>query len=996
MNIFKIKYQIIVMIFFLMPFAPCAGQNLKGKLTIEIVDAKGNPVTQATVFSSKNRESYHVNSSGKVTVRLKDNDLIKIVAKGFVTNTVSVSSLKDGKVTLVSNVYKDGEDSKLNTIFGETTERRAVGAYSKIEGYKLRSNPTMSLMNSLSGRLNGLFTMDNNLEPGSINSTSFIRAPYGNYIILVDGVERSLDYIENEVVESVQLLKDASLKSLYGGIQANGILMIKTKRGAVNENYSTINIESGIQTPTRLPQYLNSYNYALKYNEAMTNSGLTPCYTPENYINGDPVLYPDVDYYKTFLNDNMTITRANGQFSGGKENTKYFVHFGFQSNGGLEKFTNYPNTDEVFTLRGNIDNTVLDFITLKAGFNSALESKKWLKADPATFFNMLSDNRPNEFPIEIPASVVGRNDVDYVLGGTAANQNNPLGYLTQNGYRIRDFSYMQTDFTFDIDMNKWVKGLKLSPSVSFDVYNVLTSVQGATFVVYEPIAGTDSLTFNQYGNETKETSLSRGGINRVQRNFAYNFTGTYNNKFGKNDINVLLTYYQQVKQFNSQIQSLTRMNFGGLINYMYDNKYALEVSLNRVGVGSFSPEKSFGTFPTVGVGWIVSDEPFMKRSGIDYLKLRGSYGILGYTSYTSDGIVVYNMDKDQWTTGSYGSSPFNNSAYLSSMGNPDLTFQKSKELNIGADIDLLNKMLTLSAGYFRNQQTGVFANAQDVLPGVLGLNGIGMNQNYKAYLSSGFECEANYSMKLNEWNFNLSGNLTYGKSRVTREADSNYPEGYEGLRKVTTYGDILGLKVIDTFTDEAAIAVAPKQLFGVVMPGDMQYANLNSDNVIDNKDRIVIGNSLPSIQYGLTLSIAYKGFNLDLVGYGLAGFERLLDNKYYQIYGNRKYSEVVNTGLPNGNQHPVLRADYSNNNFQTSDYWIVDGSFFKLRNAEIGYTLPKELTKIIGLTNVKLYARGANLFILSKIKDLDPENLNAGINAFPLCTTLTGGLSFSF
>ncbi len=986
------------MIFSLLPFHQSTGQTIVDTITIELVDAKGNPVPQATIFSSKNRDSYLVNSSGKATIQLKDNDLIKIVAKGYTSTIIPVSALDNGKVTLIADVYKSGEDSKIYTIFGETTERRTVGAYSKVEGQALESNPTMHFMNSLSGRLNGLFTMDNNLEPGSTSSTNFIRAPYGNYIVLVDGVERSLDYIENEIVESVHLLKDASLKSLYGGIQANGILMIKTKRGAVNENYSRINIESGIQIPTRLPKYLNSYNYALKYNEAMINSGLTPYYTPENYINGDPVLYPDVDYYNTFLNENMTITRANGQFSGGRDNTAYFVHFGFQSNGGLEKFTNYPNTDEVFTLRGSIDNTVLDFITLKAGFNSALESKSWLMIDPANFFNILSDNRPNEFPMQIPASMVGRADVDYVLGGTAANQDNPFGYLTQNGYRVRDYSYMQTDLTFDVDLNKWVKGLKFSPSVSFDVYNLLTSTQGATFVVYEPVAGTDPLTFNQYGTETRETSLSRGGMNQVQRNFAYNFTGTYNNKFGKNDINVLLTYYQQVKQFSSQIQSLNRMNVGGLVNYMYDNKYALEVSLNRVGVGSFSPENRFGTFPTVGAAWIISDELFMKNSKIDYLKLRASYGVLGYTSYTSDGIVVYNMDKDQWATGIYGSSTFNNSAYLSAMGNPNLTFQKSKELNIGVDIDLLKKSLTMSAGYFRNQQTGVFATAQDVIPGVLGLNGIGMNQNYKAYLSSGFEVEANYSKKLNDWSINVGTNLTYGKSRVTREADPNYPAGFEGLRKVTTYGDILGLKTIGTFADDAAIAAAPKQLFGVVLPGDMQYANLNSggDNVIDDKDRVVIGNSLPSIQYGVTLSVAYKGFNLDVVGYGLAGFERLLDNKYYQIYGNRKYSEVVNTGLPNGNQHPILRAEYSNNNFQTSDYWIVDGSFFKLRNAEIGYTLPKKTTKIAGLTNVKLYARGANLFILSKIKDLDPESLNAGINSFPLCTTISGGVSFSF
>lgn len=998
MKIYKMKYQILVLILLLIPFTPGYGAKLSKKITIEVIDAAGNPVSHARIIAASNGETFDVNSRGKAEMRLKANELLKIVAKGYETTTILSSSVRDGKVTLLANIYKNGEDSKLYTVFGETTERRTVGAYSKIEGSKLQSNPTMRFMNSLSGRLNGLFTMDNNSEPGSATSTDFIRAPFGNYIVLVDGVERSMDYIENEVVESVQLVKDASLKSLYGGMQANGILMIKTKRGTLNENYSRINVETGIQTPTRLPKYLNSYNYALKYNEAMVNSGLTPYYTPENYLAGDPVLYPDVDYYKTFLNDNMKITRANGQFSGGKENTKYFLHFGFQSNGGLEKKTLYANEDQVFTLRGNIDNKITDFITIKAGFNSALENKTWLKVDPLDFFNMLSNNRPNEFPISFPASMVNRTDVDYVLGGTATNQNNPLGYLTQNGYRVRDYSYIQTDFTADIDMNKWVKGLKFTPSATFDVYNVLTSSQGGTFIVYEPIPGTDPLTFAQYGTETRETALVRGGTNQVQRNYACNFTGTYNNKFGKSDINALVTYYQQVKQFNSEIQSLTRMNFGGLVNYLYDNKYALEISLNRVGVSSFSPEKRFGTFPTIGAGWIISDEPFVKNTGIDYLKLRASYGILGYTSDDANGIFQYDLYKDRWTTGTYGSATFNNVAYLSQKGNPDLTFQKSKELNIGADLDLFHKSLTVSVGYFNNQQTGVFANIEGIIPGVLGLNSFGMTQNFKSYLSSGFECEVNFTKKINDWSINLSGNMTYGKSKVTKEVNPNYPAGYDGLRKVEVYGDILGLKTIGMFADQTAIGGAPKQLFGNVLAGDLQYANMTGsyDNVIDNKDRVVIGNSLPSIQYGITLSIAYKGFNLDLVGYGLAGFDRLLNNKYYQIYGNRKYSNVVIDGLPNGNAHPILRAEYDSNNFQASDYWMVDGSFFKLRNAEIGYTLPKDITKILGLTNVKLYARGANLFVLSKIKDLDPESLDAGISSFPLCTTITGGVSFSF
>lgn len=996
---YRIKYQAIVLILLLIPFVQSFGQkSTKRKIEVEIVDATGSPISQAHIFTSDSRDKHAVSYLGKATLDIKKEDELKIVAKGYKELILSAQHFDGGKITLESNVYKNGSDSKLHTIFGETTERRTVGAYSKVDGSALQGNPTMYFMNALGGRLNGLYTMDNTMVPGFTNSTDFVRAPYGNFIILVDGVERSLDYIENEVVESVQLLKDASLKSLYGGVQSNGILMIKTKRGAIGENYSKINIQTGIQKPTRLPKYLNSYQYTTKYNEALINSGLSPYYNPDNYINGDPVLYPDVDYYNTFLNDYITITRANGQFSGGSENTQYFVHFGFQTNGGLEKFTEYPNRDEAFTLRGNIDNTVLGFIKVKAGFNAAMQSKKWPNMSTQTFFNMLSDNRPNEFPLTIPGSMLNPVKSGDVFGGTASNLNNPLGYLTARGYAGRDYSYVQTDLTTDIDLSKWVKGLRLTPSVTFDVYNDITSAQGATFVSYEPVLGEDNtLTFNSYGNETKETSLSRTGTS-VQRNYAFNFTGVYNNSFGKHDINALVTYYQQVKTFGAQFQYMTRMNLGGLINYLYDNKYAVEVSLNRVGVGTFSMDNRFGYFPTIGAGWIISDEQFMKSSGIDYLKIRTSYGVLGYTSLDGNGIVSYDLYRDRWATGStYNVNGFNNIANLSQRGNPDLNYQKSKEFNIGFDLELLKRSLSLSAGYFNNQLSGVFATVEDIIPGVIGLNnGLGMTQNYKAYLSSGIEWEVNYTKKLKDWTISAGTNMTYGKSQVTKEANPDYPAGFDGLRKVSTYGDILGLQYVGTFQDQAAIDAAPAQLFSNVLPGDMQYADLNNDNFVDNKDRVVVGNSLPSVQYGVNLSVAYKGINLDVLGYGLAGFDRLLNNKYYQIYGNRKYSQVVYDGLPNGNPHPILRAESGTNNFQTSNYWVVDGSFFKIRNVELGYTLPKSLTKEVGLTHVKVYARGANLLTLSKIKDLDPENLDAGVGNFPLCTTITGGISISF
>ncbi|WP_298647593.1 SusC/RagA family TonB-linked outer membrane protein [uncultured Proteiniphilum sp.] len=1000
MNVLKI----LLILFFLITVGmiPAVAQKNKSYAAVEmeISDESGNAIPFAIVSSAKKRNIYTTGENGRITLQLPPDDMLKVSAKGYVTEIVSVDNA--GKIMLRKELDFNGESDVLYTLFGKTTERRTVGAWSKVDGKDLESNPTMFFLNSLGGRLNGLFTMDNTLVPGFTNANTWFRSQQGNLLIMVDGVERSLDYIEPETVESVELLKDASLKSLYGGIDISGILMIRTRRGKAFENSARVNVQTGVQQPSRLPEYLDAYDYATMYNAAAVANGMDPVFHDiEKYRTGeDPILYPNVDYYDMFLNRQMPITRANMQYSGGNEKTKFFTHVGYQTNGGLEKYTQYPNRDRVYTIRGNVDNTILNFITFSAGFNAALQNKSWPNLSTQNFFNMLSDTRPNEFPIFIPGENIGQPDKEYVLGGTSINRNNPYGALMNGGYAEREYSYLQSDFTLNIDLDKWVKGLSVRPMFTFDMYNYFTSTQGATYVVWEPRATGNPespVSYSSWGQETRATSMSRSGAT-TNRNYAFNVVATYNRAFGKHDINSLLVYFQQRKEYNSLSQDLKRQNLGGLVNYMYDNRYTAEVSLNRVGVGSFAPSKRFGVFPTFGAGWIMNEEPFMREiPWLDYLKLRASYGILGSTSYTSEGLFSAYLYRDVWEPGgSYGGvSGFNNIAREIQTGNPNVGFQKTYELNAGIDF-LLFRSLRASVGYFTKTLDGVLSSLSDITPGVSGKNAVLMMQNYKRYKSAGWEAEAMYERRIGDFQFSLGANLCYGTSKILIEAEPDYPEELKGLRKIRKVGDVLGQRYAGVFADAADISNSPKQGFGLVNVGDLKYADTNKDGRVDNGDREVIANTTPSMQYGITFRIEYKGINLDVLGYGLGGFDRILDNKYYQIYGMRKYSNVLIDGLPNGNPHPVLSPQYRNNNFITSDYWVVDGSYFKLRNVELGYTLPYMLTEKINIGKVKVFVRGANLFTISKIKDLDPENLEAGVGNFPLGKTITGGVSVAF
>ena len=1021
----NIKITLIAAIFIVAGWLPAAAQKGKNIVSteIEVVDEAGKAIPFAVVKSAQKRKIYTTDENGKIVLQVPSNDDLKVEADGYTTKVVAITSNKL-TVALDKDVVFNGESSKLYTLYGETTERRTVGSWSKVSGLDMEKNPTMSFYNGLAGWLNGLYAteltpIDNRLSPEFFNGWS--RADVGTMLVFVDGVERQLlDYVDFETVESVQLVKDASLKALYGGVQTSGILMIKTRRGKPYENSARVNVQTGIQQPLRLPEYLNSYEYAKMFNQARANDGLPEQYSAEEiekYRTGsDPILYPDVDFYGMFLNKHMSITRANMQYSGGNEKTRFFAHLGYKNNGGLEKYTANPNNDRVITVRGNVDNTILNFITFQAGFNAALQNKTWYNYGPGVFMNMLSNTRPNEFPIFIPGEMVpGVPKKEYVagdklLGGSASRGYNPYGILVHNGSVDREYSYVQSDFALNIDLDQWIKGLSVRPMVTFDTYNYFSTTLNERYMYWVPSATNDPdkpIKYTSYGDIFRATGQSAGDATTL-RNYAFNITGTYNRTFGKHDINALAMIFGQRKEASSGnaayrwSQDLKRVNMGGTVNYMYDHRYIAELSVNRVGVSSFAPDKRFGVFPTIGAGWVISDESFMKEiEWLDYLKLRGSYGIIGSTDYSAEGIFTPDLYVDRWESpGTYGSMGGQNQriARLSRAGNPDITFQKSYELNVGADF-LLFKSLKVSAGYFNTRIDGVMATASDATPGVSGKGATLMMQNYKQYKTYGWEGEAMYTNRMDDLQYSIGFNITYAKGRVTKEAEPDYPAHLAGLRKASNFGDVKGYRCIGTFTEaEIADPNMPKQLFGEpVHTGDLKYVDTNGDGFVDEADRVVIGNATPSVQYGIIVKLNWKGFNLDLMGYGLAGFERNLSGyTYYSIYGDRKYSKVLIDGLPNGNPHPVISSIYRANNFQNSDYWMVNGSWFKLRNAELGYTLPYTLTEKVGIGGVKVFYRGFNLMTISKIKDRDPESIVAGVGLFPLCRTHVIGASITF
>lgn len=1012
-------------IYFILMFLIFSGlvvqaQDRNGKKTkksvktvlVQIVNGDGHPLSEAKIHSAERRATVNADSKGEMSFQTVDGDVLVIKAEGYITKTLDLSSaeLLEGRVVMDKALAFSGENHTLFTPFDSISARRSVGSYSAAKGDGLTSNPTLSFENSLGGRLGGLWQQQTNGTPGwTGQSLSAITPAWGGMVVMVDGVERTLDFLDPEVVESVQLLKDPTFKSMYGGRQANGILLVTTKRGKINENGVKINLQRGVQMPTRLPKYLNSYDYATFYNQALENDGFGPLYSPDAlnaYKTGsNPYLYPNVDYYSEFLNKSMEISKISAQMTGGNRDARYFAHIGYQGNGGLEKHAERPISENLVTLRTNVDLNLKDFITLNAGFNGALQIRETSNVSSGDIFNTLSSYRPNEIPLLIPAHLAGVTDREYVFGGTAEKQNNLYGLLSSRGYEKVNAAYIQSDLGLNIDLGQWVKGLSVKPFVTMDVYNVSSEYQAETFAVFEPSMGRssldeDSLIFTQWGDYNRDTEQSRRDAN-VRRNFAYNIKASYLRTFGQHDIKAYLNFYEAKNELRNVHQDPRRQNLGLHVNYMFRNTYVAEVDVNRVGVNTFAPDKRYGIFPAFGLGWILSEEGFMKNlSVVNYLKLRGSYGVLGSTSLFSDGGFSVDLYRDKWlANGSYNSiGGDNNRIVLDRTGNPDLTFQKSYEFSAGVDAQLFAESTFLSVGYFNNYHTGLFTNLSQMISGVIGRNEALPTVNHNEVRVKGIEAATEYTKRFGELKVSIGGNLTYAIVENVKPNETLYPsDTHNGLiRKGTQVGSIFGYKYIGTFKDQPDINDSPLQLTGNVRPGDLKYEDANKDGIVDDRDQKIIGNSDPKLFYGVSVRLNYKGFNLDAYGIGCGIYNRLLNNSYYQIYGDRKYSDVVVNGLPNGNPHPQLTTAYIDNNFVNSSYWIGDGSYFKLRNVEIGYTLSQKAIQPFRLSGLKLFARGFNLFTISQIKDLDPESLSAGISNFPLATTITGGAIISF
>ena len=974
-----------------------------------IVDTQGKAIVNATITLGEGQIKKFSDINGHFSIKTSLQGMLLVMAKGYKSKWIKLKNIPSKIILEESTVY-DTEDDIIHLPLGFTTTQRAMtGAVSRVKGEDLETYPDLNISNALQGRILGLQARKTVNGLGNNAAALFVRGlPRGggdDIITIVDGIERPIQNLSAQEIESIEVLKDATSKILYGPRAANGVVLITTKRGKPNTRVLKVGLEYGASLVTRIPEYLDSYQYAVLYNEARQNDGLSPYYTPQDldgYRNSsgqNDQQYPNADYYNYFLNDLAPFRKAYVEYSGGDDKNQYALILGYIGGGGIEKLGEKPTRNR-FNLRGNLDFKISDYLNVNLGTAGYVETERPTR-DNGQVISALSNHRPNEYPfILTEPSLQNANSDIPALGGSFLRPNNLYADLLYGGFSESQAFYGQANAGLDIDLSKLLlDGLTAKAYYTTDNYQFFAN--GKT---------ESAPTFAQKKYQTEEGEmvryyqLRRRVIEDNQRRLNQDYTNNngffatlaYKNEFGLNDVSASVSHIYYSNDDDDVVQDLQFTNTVLKLNYNYDKKLYTEFSMAYMGSDKLPNHNRYNIFPAVGLGWVISEENFFGESTyLDFLKLKGSFGILGY-----DRPMDYNLYINRWSTdGNVQFNERNNNlvsrTILQQVGNPNIDWERSREINVGIEGLMFNNRLQFEMNYFNEYRYDMIQSSSYRYAVTAGnfyrLENQGISRN------RGFEAQINWSDVSGEFAYSVQGLMNYSKNKVIKANEITYPGNQEFIAQTGQPSDAMfGYVAEGLFTSQDQVNSHPLQRFGPYGIGNIAYKDINGDGYVDNLDMKKIGNSFPRMTVGVNFNFNYRRFALFALGTAEIGIDNYLNNSYYWNYGEGKYSvQALNRYHPQNNPqgtYPALTTTNGINDYRNSTLWLQDASFFRLKNVELSYTLPA--THVA--KSYKFHIRGTNLFVLSKNKNLDPEVLNAGVTNYPVFMTLTGGVTVNF
>jgi TonB-linked SusC/RagA family outer membrane protein len=985
-------------------------------ITGRVTDEKGEVLPGVNIMLKGTTRGVSADASGNYSMSVPEGEVTLVFSfVGFVTQEMVLGNRKTLDVILRPD--NQNLEEVVVVAFGTQRKESIVGAISTVSASDLKV-PVSKLSNALAGQIAGIVSVQGSGEPGS-GSSFWIRgiSSFGasnTPLILVDGIQRSMDLVDPEDVESFSILKDASATAVYGVRGANGIVLITTKKGKYSDKPTiSTRYEKGFLAPTRIPKLANASQWMDYYNDISYDAnGSTPFpdHIKQKYLTGaDPDLYPNVDWMKTVYKDVTTSNRLNMNVTGGGKIARYYVSGSYYNENGLfnpvvSKSYNPSVSYNKFSFRSNLDVDITKSTELSLNLSNTYENKNRLGEDMATMYNMVMTTPP----IAI---------VPYYSDGTDAQPlvgSNPYYALNSRGYSQDFWNTSQSLMSLTQDLGDiLIPGLKFNIKFSWDATNESTldkrknpatyyatgRDENGMLILHKNMDGSDYLSLSKSNRGTKTTNLE-SSLN-------------YDNVFGDHRVGALFLFTKREHTNNfpaNYIAAFPYRNIGiaGRVTYAFQNKLFFDGNFGYNGSENFAPAHRFGFFPSVGFGYNLSKEKFFQRllPAVNLMKFRGSHGYIGNDQIGGDRRFAYNSEMQNTSNYTFGTTgqKYVGGIATGNPGNPNVAWEEAIKTNIGLELGIWDN-LKLQVDYFSEKRDGIYILQQSV-PSVVGIN-IAQYVNLGKMANKGVDGSLEYSYIKGDWLLSARGNFSYNRNKVIY---NDAPTPIFGYQEVAgqAYNQQRGLVSLGLFRSTEDIEQSPTQKFGNVVPGDIKYKDINGDGVVDSYDYKAIGRStVPEISYGFGLSAKYKQFDLSAFFQGVGNVTRIISGDPLQgpsgsiLVNGQILSDAADKRWSLNNQNPNaayarMSLAHNENNRQSSTFYQKDMSFIRVKNAEIGYTLPKNFVEKAKISTVRIYAQAVNLFTFSKFKLWDPElNANFG-NVYPQMKTVSFGASLNF
>jgi TonB-linked SusC/RagA family outer membrane protein len=1007
-----------------------------------VVDENNRPLNGATIAIKGKTTIIKTNEAGNFSLKGMAGDILVFSYPNHYTSEIALKTSVDKLNVRMLDKYLQTRE-KLDILYGTVNANASLGAIGTIYTNQITTTPATIYQYALPGQLAGLytqqtsgFTATNNSNPLSQGIFSFpivvtahgimpndnteigisVRGhQYEGVTIMIDGIQEDISSVDPESIESIAILKDALSTVLLGMNSSTPILQITTKKPEIGQPRISFTTETAIQQSLGVPSDpLTAYQWAYLYNEGLENSGAAPFYSTADLLayknHTDPYGHPDVNWKKLLLNNYSPMSTDKLNVSGGTDVSRYNISLDYIDQGGI--FKEAPNVDfssnnslSRYTLNSSVSVKVNKNLSVNLQIYGRVEQVTTPGAGYGPILTGLEVTPNNAYPVYNPNGTFGGNSAS---GNVANLEDNLLSMSQYSGYQITKLHNVLANLDLDYKLNNFIQGLSFKAKANLGVESQILIDRSYQNSTYQYVKVDSSISYNSLQSSTAITNDFSSTLSATTSFEQFSFD--YDRAFGKNNITAQAFYDSRSLSLSYDIAAITT-DKAFKADYNYDGKYFAEGIINYSGYNRYPPGHQNGLFYAAGLGWQMAKEAFIKDN-IDWInswKWRATFGQTGNNSnagyytykqtYTNNGAGSYNFGLN-YPSGATGFTE------VSPIANPNESWERAQKLDIGADISLLKNHLQITADYYHEK----YYDLLETTGGSIAILGAAYpTENIGTNLYTGEELTLTYQNHIDNLNYFISGNGTIAKSKVIYfdEEPQMYPWlARTGLPVTAMFGyDALGFYTAQDVKDKVATIAGYS-----AQPGDIRYKDLNGDGVINQYDQTAIGGLKPLVYYGATLGFNYKGFSFSAILQGVFnreinvnneltdGFEGLyygLNAPYGQAYQNvlnRWTPETATTAtyprldLPNGTYNP--------NNQLTSTFYIKSGDYFRLKNAEIGYTLPNEFTKRLKLSGIRVFIDGENLFTIAGYKGfpgMDPE-VN-GVGSYPIQRVLNAGLT---